>query len=241
MHFQKPILGASLDWGNPLNKGCVMHLAANEGHGDKVQDLSLNGNHGTLNNFAFPPTTTSGWNPGQTGIGLNFDGTNDYIRCDPFVGISSTNSVTMGALVYPTEAGRTQGILNAAAVVTDDTLVLRYGSGNVVQALYWNTFDAAQVVSGVSTIKLNEWQHLMFVLNENNVKIYLNGVLDKEENKIGTLMQDTDQLDIGRYANGSYFNGSIDQVRIMNRAWTAKEVMDYAINPWQVYLDEDDR
>jgi len=240
MYFQKPPLGTPIDWGNPLNKGCVMHLACNEGHGDKVQDLSMNGNHGTLNNFAFPPTAASGWNPGQTGVGLNFDGVGDHVGCVPMFGMKTTNAVTISTVVYPTEAGRTQGVLECGSTAHGHTFVLRYGSGNVMQALYWNTVGDVQIVSGASTIELNVWQHWGFVLSDNNVKLYINGVLDKNENKTGTVKQGTDLSRVGIYSGGSYFNGGIDQPRIMNRAWSPKEVMDYAINPWQVYLDEDD-
>jgi predicted GH43/DUF377 family glycosyl hydrolase len=82
MWYQKPPLGTPLDWGNPLNDEAVLAFAMNEGHGDKVEDLSLNGNHGTLKNFAFPPTATSGWNLGEDGIGLKSDGVDDYIEVD---------------------------------------------------------------------------------------------------------------------------------------------------------------
>ena len=38
MHLQKPMLGTQLDWSNPLNDGCVLHLAMNEAHGDHLND-----------------------------------------------------------------------------------------------------------------------------------------------------------------------------------------------------------
>ena len=82
MLMQKPPLGTPLDWDNPLNDDLVFAYALNEAHGDEVQDLSTNGNHGTLKNFAFPPTADSGWNPGRTGAGLNFDGVDDCIDVD---------------------------------------------------------------------------------------------------------------------------------------------------------------
>ena len=102
MHFQKPILGVPLDWEHPFNKGLVMHLAMNEGHGDKVQDLSMYGNHGTLNGFAFPPTVASGWNPGQTGIGLNFDGTNDRVVCTDSDSLDITDYLSIECEIFPT-------------------------------------------------------------------------------------------------------------------------------------------
>jgi len=103
MHFSKPPLGTPLDWENPLNKGTVLALAMNEGHGDKVQDLSLNGNHGKLNGFAFPPTAASGWNPGQTGIVPTMDGVDDHIDCGNNYNL--TDAITVSALINTSITG----------------------------------------------------------------------------------------------------------------------------------------
>ena len=79
--LQKPPLGVQINRAHPLARGLIGCWLFNEGGGDKVYDLSGYCNHGTLNGFAFPATTTSGWNPGRDGIGLTFDGTNDYVDC----------------------------------------------------------------------------------------------------------------------------------------------------------------
>jgi len=76
------------------------------------------------------------------------------------------------------------------------------------------------------------------------MKLYIDGAKDNE--KTSTLVTNVDatidNLFVGRYSHDAmhFVNGSIDQPRIHNRALSAKEVMDYYINPWQVYLDEDE-
>ena len=55
--IQKPPLGIQIDWSNPITKGLVGCWLFNEGSGDKVYDLSGNGNTGTLTGMAFPSTT----------------------------------------------------------------------------------------------------------------------------------------------------------------------------------------
>ena len=47
---------------------------------------------------------------------------------------------------------------------------------------------------------------------------------------------------IGEGSDGMWrgFDGGIDQPRIQSRVLSGKEVKDYYINPWQVYLDEED-
>jgi hypothetical protein len=238
MHFQKPPLGTPLDWGNPLNDETVLALAMNEGNGDKVQDLSLNGNHGTLNNFAFPPTTASGWNPGQTGIGLNFDGTNDHINCDNNPVLDILGDITIAVTLK-------RGRLN-----TDEALVSR-AEYNVsgyelyipgVNILRYRTYQAGAKQSTDSIVHAltGDYERIVVTREGNRATIYRDGIdITDVHGNHSDPVTNTHNMNIGNrpITFGLPFDGSIDQPRIMNRAWSAKEVKDYAINPWQVYLD----
>jgi hypothetical protein len=110
--IQKPPLGVQIDYIYPLAKGHVGYWLLNEGGGDKVYDLSGYNNHGTLNNMAFPSTVTSGWNPCLDGIGLNFDGINDYINCGNDHSLDITDAITIEAWVKPNELSKIQTILS---------------------------------------------------------------------------------------------------------------------------------
>lgn len=229
MYFQKPPLGTPLDWSNPLNDGLVMHLAMNEGHGDKVQDLSLNGNHGTLHNFAFPPTVASGWNPGQTGVGLNFDGANDYISV-PIDALDLQTPLTW-SVITRVDVGAVRVVARSEAwgngylfVSPDGTVKIEDDSDHTV------TYN-------IGAFNLHEWQHFVFVFDETNFITYRNGV-QLGSASLAELVSGFNFDRIGKGGAADYHDGSIDQVRIYNRALTAKEVKDYTINPWQVYLDE---
>jgi len=69
--------------------------------------------------------------------------------------------------------------------------------------------------------------------------MYVDGIL---KNTITyTINNQASQVTIGAGAvpaGAQTFKGIIDQPRVQSRAWSAKEVMDYAMNPWQVYLDD---
>jgi len=71
---QKPILGEQINWAHPLSKGLVSLWLFNEGSGNKVFDLSGNGNDGT---FAAGGASPS-WLAGKFGSALDFDG-GDYV------------------------------------------------------------------------------------------------------------------------------------------------------------------
>lgn len=231
MWFQKPPLGTPLDWGNPLNDGTVLALAMYEGHGDKVQDLSLNGNHGTLNNFAFPPTTTSGWNPAQRGIGINFDGTDDYIDCGD-VGLSGKD------LTISFFANQSSTTASWESLVSFGTGKFRFETGNPITK--WWIFDSGidALAIGIDAAVVNgEWSNIVFTSDQNNWRVYSNGIEKTSGSTDGDINASTFYLG-ARAGAGPWWGGSIDQPRIQSRAWSAKEVRDYAINPWQVYLDE---
>jgi len=212
-----------------------MHLAMNEGHGDKVQDLSMYGNHGKLHGFAFPPTVASGWNPGQTGIGLNFDGSNDYIDCGKQASLDITDEITISVCLKRSRVGTEILVSKLHSGAYELGVVANYIKGYIGGAV---TDD----ITGTTAIDTN-WHNLVFtyVQSSGRACLYLDGVVDKTEVLTATMGTSSNDLLIGcRIGNSLLFLGAIDQPRIHNRALSAKEVMDYYINPWQVYLDDDD-
>ena len=237
MHFQKPMLGTPLDWSNPLNNGLVMHLAMNEGHGDVVRDLSMNGNHGTLKNMAFPPTAGSGWNPGQTGVGLNFDGTDDYVTCGNDPSLDITDAITISAWIRPESISDYDGICGRGGYDVG-FWTATHSNGNV---LFYLAGVRNWAISGNSILYDGNWHFVAFTYDKNdgsNNMVFYRDMYSQSETETGSF-NSTPNIDviIGDPYN---FAGAIDQVRIYNRALTSKEVKDYYINPWQVYLDEDD-
>lgn len=241
--YQKPPLGTPLDWENPLNKGTVMALAMNEGNGDKVQDLSLNGNHGTLNNFAFPPTAASGWNPGQTGIGLNLDGGNDHVNYGNSKVFDFNGELTVSALFNASSiASNYHTIISKGWAVASGhswSLVVRSGTSYFFIRKADNSgYHALQFTDP----SLHEWHSIVVTAAQNDkLVVYMDGVQNNETPVTTGFYNSVKNVKIGEVDYGTTYSfvGSIDQPRVMNRVWAAKEVKDYAINPWQVYLDED--
>jgi hypothetical protein len=233
MHFSKPPLGTPLDWGNPLNDETAMALAMNEGHGDKVQDISMNGNHGTLNNFAFPPTVNSGWNPGQTGVGLRFDGGGDTIECENRASLGAINEFTISIILNMFDDSH-DGFINIVDKGTNYKIVWR-SADNIIYLQWTDNTDTIRYFLSSTSFDLSVNYKIAFVMRFGATShLYIDGVSDSTYNNT--------EINKGENANnlliGDEINGIIDQPRIQSRAWSAKEVRDYAINPWQVYLDE---
>ena len=76
-------------------------------------------------------------------------------------------------------------------------------------------------------IPLNTWTHLAFTIDMSNSiqKVYKNGVFVYQETTSGSIASGNDFY-IGRYFSGAdYWEGSIDQVRIFNKALDAGEIL----------------
>jgi predicted GH43/DUF377 family glycosyl hydrolase len=72
---------------------------------------------------------------------------------------------------------------------------------------------------------LNSWSHLVGTWDGSNLRIYLNGILKAGPlSATGTMTASTNPLRIGSGVGTSWFNGSIDDVRIYNRALSSDEI-----------------
>jgi hypothetical protein len=91
-----------------------------------------------------------------------------------------------------------------------------------------SSFFVSQAPSGVfapSQLPLNTWTHLCGTFDGTTMRIYTNGVLAASQAQGGTIAPSTDPLFIGGNPYyGHNFAGSIDEVRIYNRALGVTEI-----------------
>jgi hypothetical protein len=194
----------------------------------EVKDASGNANHGDAKNGAKPAI-------GKLGQGYKFDGSDDYIVTNNNTSITGTDPRSISAW-YRTSKGSTwfQSNQHWASLVdfperesTEGSFMLtvssRECSGDDIAIHMWG----ANTCSGktLEDVGLNEWHHLVGTMNGNgNQKIYIDGVKEGES----SYNPDTPSgpIHIGRrlYSNSFYFNGTIDNVRIYDRALSASEV-----------------
>ena len=88
-----------------------------------------------------------------------------------------------------------------------------------------------------TTIKANypfdgKWHSVIIVFDEGTMRLYIDGVLKKEQSKVAGIGAHGDEMGIGQ-ANGgsaggviSKFTGIMDEFRITRRALTEKEIQD---------------
>ena len=205
----------------------VGHLALNENDGNIAHDVSVySTNNGTISG-------TSTWLSGKVGShALEFDGATTQVQVD-HVPLWHTSGHTISVYVKP------NGIQSEAwtpFVHYWETGGIRFNNNsNFIQ---FSVRDAAgNVIEGVSNTEIadNEWTMLTMVADPQAGlnRLYINGVLDKEIpfTSLSSIYYDGDVklLDIGGRYNGTrYFKGSLDDLRIYNRALNPNEVAELA-------------
>jgi chitodextrinase len=203
--------------------GLVAAYSFNEGTGTTVTDYSGNGVTGTVH------STT--WTSGKYGGALAFNGASAYVDLGNPTVLRLTGSMTWSAWILATANPADDGQIIAKSngngwqfKTTPDTGAHTFGIG--VSA---NSTSITQRYS--RTVRaLNTWYFVAGVYNAaaQTLDIYVNGVLDNG-GLSGTVpasqFNSSVNVNIGRRTGGFYFKGTIDEVRMYNRALSAAEIV----------------
>jgi hypothetical protein len=186
-----------------------------------AQDMSGNGNHGTING-ASPASDRMG-NPNSA---YSFDGTNDYIEISNDVISSSEFSVS-----FWSRADQLKSHI-AFMLVPDNpadrlSISVNY-SHNGSPAIFWdfgNIFGSGRsAIYPASTIGM--WEHYVFVSSASgdSMLIFRNGILLSGEKKSSPISDTTRTLRIGSGNNANFFLGLLDDIRIYHRVLNRAEI-----------------
>lgn len=186
-----------------------------ESSGAIASDASFSGASGALFNN---PT----WTTGKINGGLSFDGVNDYVETGYTANLPKWTIATWVKSPAAPSSAPASGPINR-----DKNFQISWNHPNA-------TFRGAADVrvggtwyaASFGPLQGNTWYHLAATYDGENLKAYKDGVLiTTNSTPSGNPFNETASLKFGRHANGSqYFNGTVDQVRIYNRALDDNEV-----------------
>jgi hypothetical protein len=226
------------------NLGLVGYWPFNEGTTTIATDFSGNRNSGVLTNISAPSTATSGWTSGKSGKALRLDGSNDFVAVGDKASLKlSGNSITISAWVrhesdtFKTwEAIATKGDGTYRLTLCGDGL----GCSGGVQNGFYFALNAASVISFSSVVvpQTGRWYHVAVTYDGTTAIMYINGVRSASDTGSDTIANDTTSFYIGENSGslGRQWTGTIDEVRVYNRALSSAEVVNLA-NP-RVVLGE---
>ena len=208
-----------------VTSGCVLALDAADklsypGSGTTWNDLSGNGNTGTLTNGP----TFSAANCGY----IVLDGTNDYvINSSPTNIPVGSSSRTVQLWVYPKTNTCPLVQLGTGGGFQVYIVSFFYSSGTLY--LFTDGINSANNISfsGTDLPTLNAWNHMTFGNSGQNWFYYLNGV-SKLSGTFGVTLNTIGQKYIVGNRDDVYLgtaNGNVSQTFVYNRALSASEIL----------------
>lgn len=217
---------------NPLESNVVAYWALDGDSGNIIIDSSPNHYDGISYNME-----NEDWVSGKLNNCLVFDGVNEYARIDNLnCGDFERNQIFSVEAWINTSANHAQAIMSKWSPYEGWMFYL--SSVGRVQFILAHTSTNRGFITGSVTVNDNTWHHIIITYtgtsNMNDVKIYVDGVLDIfsiiGDNTLTGSILNTNGCTIGsRNGVDLFFVGLIDEVVIYNKELTQSDV-DYRYN-----------
>jgi chitodextrinase len=192
--------------------GLVAAYNMNQSSGTTLQDLSGNGNTGTLVNNPL-------WTAGKYGNALSFNGSSQRVDVANSASLRLTTGMTLSAWIKPTVV--TPAWRDVIMKGQDEYYLVGTSSSGGVPAT-GGTYTTALYGPAVTA---NTWSYVAATYDGASLKLYVNGVQVASRSQTGAIKISTGKVGIGGDGFwGQYFNGLIDDVRIYNRALAPAEI-----------------
>lgn len=219
-----------------LTNGLVAHYNFNSG---SLNDLSGKNNHITFNNAT---KTTDRF--AKANNAYSFDGANSYMKVANSATLNPTQGITLMAIIniksfYLGNCGGNQVFGKGWNDYIDGYYALRYVSASGCNKPidptkeYWNfgygnLSSKAVIEHNENNVVANKWYNVICTYENGVSKLYVDGVLINTKNGPQTIFTPNSQeLFIGKHGDPQspyYFGGTIDEIRIYNRAVCQGEV-----------------
>ncbi len=187
----------------------------NENSGSVVHD-SLGDGDGVLNGPV--------WVDGVTGSGLQFDGDNDYVS------VSSTDNLTGMDELTLESWFRFNDFDNADLIMKNSQYGIRLtrsGSSYKPGAFVYldGSFHSVNVDWQDRIDEIGKWYYIVLTYDGGNMSLYIDGEFKKSRFAAGFVRERSGDVLLGGWDNSrKVFSGTMDEVRILDRALEASEI-----------------
>ena len=202
-----------------IDDSLVLHLAFDEGSGDKISDDSMYSNHGAL-------VGKAEWVAGKSGKGIVFNINGDSVIVKNSDSLSITMAITMEMWVKLGGGAEIKqaGIEKGGWEGGEYSIYPFYEGGTVIQFFDLPAACGDAVIKGKS-IQDNQWHYMAGTWDGSKISLYIDGDLERSGDCSGKLLRSAQPVYIGSRNGGERFLvGTVDEVRIYNRALTQDEV-----------------
>ncbi|MES2982347.1 MAG: sulfatase-like hydrolase/transferase [Verrucomicrobiota bacterium] len=178
----------------------------------------------TLKNFATPNAL---WAPGRFGRGLSFDGVDDFLSINGFSGIQGTAARTCAAWIKTSAWGSNNPIIGWGPNIPGEKWTFLMNSSGQLRVEIGTGF-----VVGTTVINNDKWHHVACTFsndgtpNATDIKLYVNGVRETPSGSTSYALNTSNAGDakIGADIQNRFWNGLIDEPRILPRAMNLTEI-----------------
>ena len=231
------------------DESLILYLPFDKQTGTVAKDISRYGNDGTFKGAGEPA-----WDLGFRKAGVDFDGTDDYISVGTMGSFGSSLSTGKRCIFAGwvqssvTDVGIT--VMGTANVGSDTMITIHLNDGWPVGVsagiigVFLRDEDSSSLGGKVNIntgITDGNWHHLTVNVDgpNNLIEVYLDGVLQTFTYAYQNTPDNTANFEFPLYIGAEnsrgtsryFFDGKIDEVRIYNRALSAKEVYALYKNP----------
>ncbi len=201
---------------NDTNAVALWHFDG--GTGNSAAD-SAGGNTGTISGAS--------WNSsGRFSTALTFDGINDFINVSDSSSLNLTTAYAIEAWI------NINSLLSSSILDKDNGYAITLSSSGILSVWHNGT-----IINSTSALSVNAWYHIAATYNGNAIKLYINGAENASSTgTISGLSQTARNLYIGAnnsantVAANTFFNGTIDEVRISNVTRNFTAILNYTVS-----------
>lgn len=243
MKYQKPPLGASVDWSHPLANGLEALWLMNEAMGDKVFDATRHGHDGTRNGMV-----DNDWSATEKGSSLDFDANTKWTEVTTTARLADMDELTLFALIKITGnpgTGWGRIIHKANGASSDDYHIAAKGASPINSAAMrirtsavTTTNTPTAMAAGTLHSVVGTWRG-----SDGSIDLYeidSNGLVNTATAmRSGTLNDAAENLAIGRHKDSTTrnFNGEILVAGIARRKWTREDAEWFAAEPYAMIAE----
>lgn len=194
----------------------VAHYSFDNGSLNDISGYGLVANC-SVSDQANPPIFE---NDSLRGDVIRLNGTSylNILGSDTIQKFNKSGNISISAWVKP---NGTKNEWNYEAIVTKG-FDWRLEEGGVVSYRI-DGVDNGVTLSGGPNIK-GEWHHIVAILDDDNKKIFIDGVLIGQQSIINTIVPSNDTIQIGARKGNDIFDGLIDDVRIYNHGLSEYQI-----------------
>ncbi|MFH1947118.1 MAG: LamG domain-containing protein [Candidatus Magasanikbacteria bacterium] len=169
---------------------------------------------------------------GRVGQAIKLDGIDDYLSVANFSPLNISDAVTIETWIKPE--------IKVGEEKAPMYIVQKGGYRLIVTNPKYGVLGATIITEDNQKHNItaygiynDEWNHVVFSYDGQEMKLYINGEIKTTIELSGKILQTGHPMSIGQVNGHSHYKGAIDELKIYNRAITEEEVLDN----YQVVVD----